>query len=163
MGLCRISHRYSIPRAGADTRDRQLGENLELNRVGIWGYTLRDAAESYRNGYNIDGSSWSPQLKEVELAEKLVTGALGINDMHFSDIPHWMSHCLGVAVYHSSDLGCRAHASEHVQESINDRSFAELFSALTRAGENGAKVVVTLYYNPYSNDRNACTPTTWQR
>ncbi|MEO8784727.1 MAG: SGNH/GDSL hydrolase family protein [Candidatus Saccharimonadales bacterium] len=119
-----------------------------LERVGIWGDTLQDVTQARRDRHNNQGL-WSPQLVEVEHANKLVTGSLGINDLHFSDIAYWIKQYL-------TPGGSKV--SQSAQQILSSRSadFDQLFRSLVIAKGNGAKVAVTLYYNPYDSAGYQC-------
>jgi hypothetical protein len=121
---------------------------LGLYRSGIWGYTAQEAARAQRNGQNEVGN-WVPQLEAVKKARQLVTGALGINDMQFSNVGKWAQLYL--------KLG-GDHITPEVQAIIRTRQkdFNKLFSSLMSAQDNGAKVIITAYYNPYSTDIAEC-------
>jgi lysophospholipase L1-like esterase len=124
---------------------------IDLDRVGIWGDTVQAAAKAARLNRNTEGS-WKPQLKAVVDSQELVTGALGVNDLHFSDVKKW------VKLYLSSLTGDKI--SPAAQRLITERSkdFDTLFSSLRAAKDNGAKTVVTLYYNPYDTKKFSCAP-----
>lgn len=110
--------------------------NLDLDRVGIWGYNLARATAIYPGSAE---QSWPSQLSEINRARVLVTGALGINDMGFSDWKHWLWQ------YRTGQA--RSHAIDHVNDL--DDELDELFGVLAAAKARGVKVVVTTYYNPY--------------
>lgn len=140
------------PEIVADVLGPPVGTSL--NRVGIWGYTVQQAADAHPG--ELVAGRWSDQFSEVEDAQELVTGALGINDMGFSDPWHWFS------LYRT--WRAKGHADEHVDDL--DKAFDEMFESLERAQANGATVVVTLYYNPFGRDRllqiggtNGCSTT----
>jgi lysophospholipase L1-like esterase len=108
----------------------------DLDRVGVWGATLRDTVADLREGGR---RSWPPQLSEVARAQHLVTGALGINDLHPGDWPHWL--------WLAGTGRGPDHAAEHLRAIAPDLD--ELFEVLAEVHARGARVVVTLYYNPY--------------
>lgn len=111
-----------------------------LARVGIWGYTVQEAREDHDAGWNEQGG-WKPQLKWIDRADQLVTGALGINDMQWSDVAAWTEACL--------TIGCQTRASALV--AARDADFDLMFDKLSAAQARGVDVVVTLYYNPIEN------------
>jgi lysophospholipase L1-like esterase len=119
-----------------------------LVRVGIWGATLQAATQAQRQKHNSSGA-WVPQLLAVQQTQGLVTGSLGVNDLHFSDVVKW------VKLYFQPG---NDHITPAVQEIIQQRAadFDAMFDALKIAKSNGAKVIVTLYYNPYDTASNSC-------
>jgi lysophospholipase L1-like esterase len=122
----------------------------DLDRVGIWGYTAREAAAAQAAEHDADGP-WLPQLSAVKHAQQLVTGSLGVNDLHFGDVGFWASRYL---------TGGTGKVASEAQKLLNadDAALDAEFSALTTAKSNGAKVVVTQIYNPYDNGRLDCKP-----
>lgn len=120
-----------------------------LYRAGIWGYTAQEAARAQAAGHNQLGA-WVPQLTAIKQARQLVTGSLGINDMHFSDVAKWAKLYVKPGDDHVT-LAARA----VIADRQND--FDQLFSALGSAKEGGAKVIIGLYYNPYDSDRQQCS------
>lgn len=120
-----------------------------VDRVGVWGYTAREAVTAYHAGRSpAREGGWEPQLAEVDQAGVLVTGALGINDLHFGDVRHW------------AWLLLQRQVDEHVAFHLGqmDGDLTQLFGVLRRARERGAKVVVPLYYNPYDSGRCIVLP-----
>lgn len=119
----------------------------DLLRTGIWGYTLQEAVATDRQP---TAGRWLPQLQAIRNATDLVTGSLGINDLHFSDVTKW------ARLYLSSN---QDRITPAVQAIIQQRSadFDQLFSALSIAHTQGAKVVLGLYYNPYSSGDQECS------
>lgn len=130
-----------------DYRQRRTNQ-LGLYRAGIWGYTAQEAVRAQKNGHN-EAGNWMPQLEVVKKARQLVTGALGINDMQFSNVGKWAQLYLKPG---------GDHITPEVQAIIRTRQkdFNKLFSSLAAAQDNGAKVIVTAYYNPYSTDITEC-------
>lgn len=124
------------------------GQQPTVDRVGIWGYTVQEAAAARRRGKNQEGG-WQPQLKAVEGAQQLVTGALGINDLGFSNVTKWLKLYLRPG---------EDYVTKTAQQIIASRStdFDQLFSSLRVAKNNGSTVVVTLYYNPYDSNKLSC-------
>ncbi len=120
----------------------------DLNRVGIWGYTAQEAAQTYRNGRTHEGN-WLPQLQAIEAATDLVVGGLGVNDIRFSDVLFWAKQ------YYRPGAD---HVTAAVNQLLQERSadLDQLFRSLRRAGQGGARVVVTLYYNPYDSPNRFC-------
>lgn len=115
--------------------------STEFERVGVWGARVKRAAEAYEDGPDIPNEgTWTPQLRVVDEATDLVTGALGVNDVEFSDFGHWLDHCLEVG-------GCESHMLEHL--ALMDPYLDTLYERLVSAETRGADVLVTLYYNPY--------------
>lgn len=125
----------------------RLSNTLGLTRVGIWGFTVKEAAADDIAAHVAVGN-WEPQLYAVRSADQLVTGNLGINDLHFSDVIAWSKRYLagGDAVEQAVD--------RIMDERAGD--FQRMLSALDVAQNNGAKIVLTLYYNPYSSDLPGC-------
>ncbi len=125
-------------------------EPIGLARVGIWGYTAREARAAYASGTNAfdaahEGEgSWEPQYRAVDRASRFVTGALGINDMHFGQLRHWAFECL---------VSCDAHVAEHLAAMGADLDL--MFERLAAARARDAKVVLILNYNPY-DDHEGC-------
>ena len=122
-----------------------------VNRVGVFGYTIKKSVEAYEdpggaNGDRRDSTPWESQLHAVDDAQNLVTVSLGINDMEFSDIPMWLQE--------AATGGVQGKANEYIDElnePRNDRpSYMDaLFQVLERAQDRDATVVINLYYNPY--------------
>lgn len=121
---------------------------LDLNRVGIWGYTVQEAVAAHRKGRNDEGS-WRPQLTAIEGATGLVVGALGINDLQFSNVLFWAKNYYNAG---SAQVALAAH--QLIQARAGD--FDVLFASLSQAKRNGAQVIVTLYYNPYDSSNRFC-------
>jgi len=119
----------------------------DLFRVGIWGYTAQEAAQAAKDGKDAQGP-WLPELTAVQGANKLVTGALGVNDIKFSDVVKWLKLYL--------QPGDKV--TPEVQRILAERSgdFDSLFNALDVAKKRGAKVIVTLYYNPFDTSVRGC-------
>jgi lysophospholipase L1-like esterase len=133
----------------ADYRQGHLDANkLNVYRAGIWGYTVQEAAQAQNLGHNRIGE-WMPQLEAISHASRLVTGNLGINDLHFSDVVKWAK----LYVAYGKDK-----ITPEVQRILKERSgdFDQLFAAYTAARANGAKVITTLYYNPYDSNLVNC-------
>jgi lysophospholipase L1-like esterase len=124
------------------------GNKFALYRAGIWGYTVQEAAQAMRDGHDQTGS-WLPQLEAASRATVLVTGNLGINDLHFSDVTKWAK----LYVVYGKDR-----ITPEVKRILSERSadFDQLFAAYKVARANGAKVITTLYYNPYDSAIPAC-------
>ena len=129
--------------------------DLTLMRVGIWGYTLRQAREHDDNPASQPGD-WEPQYHAVQRPNRLVTSTLGINDLEFSDVWHWFTVCTKVGVDPFDEENCRAHTRDHLVDMSRDLD--RLFERLSGARSKGAEVVVTLYHNPYA-DRFLCSLT----
>ena len=125
--------------------------NVQLDRVGIWGDTVQAAAKALRKGKNEEGP-WMPQLQAVESTRGLVTGSLGINDLHFSNLSYWLR------LYLSSIN--RDRVTPAVKQLISARSadFDSMFSALNVARMHGSQIIVTLYYNPFDSAKVGCLP-----
>ena len=119
-----------------------------LYRAGIWGYTAQEAVRAQQRGRNEVGS-WMPQLDAIKQARQLVTGSLGINDMHFSDIGKWAR----LYITPGGD-----HVTKEAQKILRTRApdFNQLFQSLASARDNGAHVITGLYYNPYDSDNESC-------
>ncbi|HEX8581365.1 MAG TPA: hypothetical protein VF640_03510 [Acidimicrobiales bacterium] len=134
----------------------------DLDRKGIWGYSVTEAVTAYEVGHNVEGT-WVPQLVAAEQATELVTVSLGANDMQFSDVQYWLGRCVGVEqkkflgiVYGYEvvvrDDECRAAATDRATAEPLSADMDTMFDILDGAAGNGATVAVSLYYNPY-NDR----------
>ncbi len=119
-----------------------------LYRAGIWGYTAQEAVRAQKRGSN-DVGTWMPQLIAIKHANQLVTGSLGINDMHFSDIGKWAR----LYVRPGGD-----YVTKEAQKILRTRApdFNQMFRSLASARDNGATVITSLYYNPYDSDDNSC-------
>ena len=123
---------------------------LDMYRAGIWGYSVQEAAQAQDSGTKPKVQpTWLPQLQAVQQAKQLVTGSLGINDLHFSDVKKWAS----LYVRPGDD-----HVAKEAQAIIAAHSgdFDQLFESLQQAKANGATVVVTMYYSPYSSGQKDC-------
>ncbi|MEO5628046.1 MAG: hypothetical protein ABIQ89_04135 [Candidatus Saccharimonadales bacterium] len=116
---------------------------VDLYRSGIWGYTIKEAAQSGSN-------HWMSQLEAISRASQLVTGSLGINDLHFSNIGKWLKLYLKPGAD-------RITPAVEANISANSADFDRLFTALEKAKDNGASVIVSLYYNPYDVDKPSCS------
>jgi lysophospholipase L1-like esterase len=140
-----------------------------VHRVGIWGYTIREAVAAAVAGHNApvcsrgprEGSScateadcqgapcgpppWQPQLLAATRATGLVTVSLGANDMQFSDVKFWLRKCL--------DSATCALAAQERAESLRPDIHA-MMTRLEVARQNGATIVIVLYYNPYNDRRD---------
>lgn len=147
-------------------RERATGAltNLPLARVGIWGYTADEARTADLDGQNAMGP-WEPQFRAVAKTTKLVTGALGINDLHFSDPPHWATVCTksdfsapgaNIPFTAFDEANCRNHALEHINGKQMRDAFDQMFLRLGDAQNNSARAVIPLYYNPYAK-RSPCS------
>ena len=132
-----------------DVANNYAQQTFEMYRAGIWGYTIKEAAEAEKDGHNAVGD-WVPQLTAIKQATKLVTGSLGINDMHFSDVARWAKLYIKPG----------DHVSREAKKLVAARSqdFDKLFDTLKVARSNGATVVLGLYYNPYQSDDPLCNP-----
>jgi lysophospholipase L1-like esterase len=119
----------------------------ELNRVGIWGYTIREAVADANAGSNKDGG-WRPQLLAAEEAQRLVTVSLGANDIQFSDVGYWLKQCLAKQFTTILRSTCAEAAASRAEAMRPDAQ--AMMNRLDKAAANGAKVVITLYYNPYN-------------
>lgn len=131
-----------------DILQRDIGfSDRDYRRVGIWGYTVREAVEAQRAGRNTEGA-WVPQLKDVESATSFVAGALGINDLQFSNVFMWLRQY----VWSRDGVG------EKARELLDSRTedFDSMFESLLKAKGNGAEVILTLYYNPYNTHAPFC-------
>lgn len=134
----------------------------DLNRVGIWGYTIADAVAAHEAGENVEGP-WTPQLTAAASATELVTVSLGANDMEFSDVETWLARCVSIhqkeflGVTYDVDINvnnesCEAAAAARVDEL--DDEFDALFDALSDAADGGVEIVVTKYFNPFNDTKN---------
>lgn len=125
----------------------------QLNRVGIWGYGAEQAKIDNDKGYNEKGQ-WEPQLRAMEKATSLVTGVLGINDMHFSDVPHWVYHCTDPLNFPEFDRdNCQRHADADLQRPEFQSALKVMFDKLNViSAKSGMKVIVPTLYNPYDDD-----------
>ena len=136
----------------------------ELERVGIWGYTISDAATAYRNGRNAEGP-WTPQLQASESARSLVTVSLGANDMEFSNVGKWLLSCVGIEekkffgrTYDIEIVVAEGSCSDAADAQLADPSLQDdmdlMFSVLETTKAQGAEVVVTLYFNPFNESKH---------
>jgi lysophospholipase L1-like esterase len=132
----------------SDYRSGNQPANLGLYRAGIWGYKLRDAAQTRNQSAD---QPWMPQFLAVEHANQLVTGALGINDLRFSDVVFWLKKDVT-----GGSNGVQAAAQQILAARSGD--FEQMFKSLSVAKQNGAQVVVGLYYNPYDSAGIQCRP-----
>ncbi|MEV4536688.1 GDSL-type esterase/lipase family protein [Asanoa sp. NPDC049518] len=126
--------------------DRIAGGFDDANRVGIWGYTIREAVRDADNGRNAKGP-WRPQLLEAEEARQLVTVSLGANDIRFSDVPFWLRECLARQFTTLLRSTCNEAAKTRAEAMRPD--VVKMMNRLDKARSNGAEVVILLYYNPY--------------
>lgn len=136
--------------------ERIAGGNAQFSddeRVGIWGYTIREAVAAADAGRNVEGP-WQPQLLAAQEAERLVTVSLGANDMQFSDVWYWLKECLAKQ-FTSLKSTCQEAAKARAESIRPDTQ--SMMNRLDQASANGAEVVITLYYNPY-NDRKDAGP-----
>jgi lysophospholipase L1-like esterase len=120
-------------------------------RVGIWGYTIREAVADANKGRNAKGD-WTPQLLEAERATELVTVSLGANDMRFSDVPYWLKECT-VKEFTTLKSSCNEAARKRAEAMRPD--VQAMMSRLDKAKGNGATVVITQYFNPYNVRKEA--------
>ncbi len=115
----------------------------DLNRVGVWGTTLKTMVEEWDaywfDDYQLAHGSWVPQLVAAEDARQLVTVSIGANDMHFSDVYHW--------AWQFRTGQSNGHANDHLEDL--DDELDVLFNTLDIARDNGADIVVANYFNPY--------------
>jgi lysophospholipase L1-like esterase len=129
---------------------------VQLARVGIWGYTAQQAASDYTKSKDSSGP-WDTQLDAITKAHSLVTGELGVNDLHFSDVGSWSKPML-----EDSELGTNrvtTDAQNILKSKAVSSALDTLFAKLKIAKANGARVVITLVYNPYgSNFFHPCHP-----
>lgn len=136
----------------------------DLERKGIWGYTVDEAARDYLRDRNEFGD-WETQLASAEKATELVTVSLGANDMHFSDVKGWLADCIGLnqkkvlGVVYDVSVGldedkCRDNAREKANSAALSADLDVMFDALDTAKENGATVVVTEYFNPFNDKKH---------
>jgi len=123
----------------------------DLDRKGIWGYTIHEAVVAADQGHNEEGP-WEPQLLAAQKATELVTVSLGANDMQFSDVGFWLKECLAKQ-FTSLRPTCLDAALARAEEVRPD--VRAMLDRLDAAGENGANVVITLYYNPINDQKDA--------
>lgn len=131
----------------------------DLERVGIWGYTVEEAVDAAATGQNEVGP-WEPQLLAAGKATELVTVNIGINDMQFSDFECWLGQCVGtrqkkfLGQVYDVDLvvndTCEGAAQARANEGELQEDLDAMFEFLDAAKDRGAEVVVTLYYNPFN-------------
>ena len=126
-------------------------EFSDLDRKGIWGDTVRDAVIAADQGHNDEGP-WEPQLLAAGHATELVTVSLGANDMEFSDIGFWLKECLAKQ-FVSLTEPCSEAARNKAEDVMPD--IQAMMDRLDAAAANGARVVVTQYYNPYNHRKDA--------
>lgn len=141
----------ATPPAASPYPDRLNAEfgytDQKYRRVGIWGYTVQDAVRARQNGRNDEGT-WQPQLATIEQATDIVVGALGINDLRFSDVLFWAKK------YYAKGDQVEPAARQLLAERSAD--FDQLFASLAKARDNGALIVIGLYYNPYDSPNHYC-------
>lgn len=127
---------------------------LGLDRVGIWGQT---AAEAQADTVPTSADPWEPQLDAITKVKAggLVTGEFGIDDLHFSDVSHWAP--LMLEDYYLNEDQVTEEADSTLDSSSVTSALNALFTSLIAAKNKGAKVVVTLVYNPYANSL-PCAP-----
>jgi lysophospholipase L1-like esterase len=126
-------------------------EFSDLDRKGIWGYTIHDAVIAADQGHNDEGP-WEPQLLATAHATELVTVSLGANDMQFSDVGFWLKECLAKQ-FVSLEEPCSKAARNKAEEARPD--IQAMMDRLDAAAANGARVVIALYYNPYNDQKDA--------
>jgi len=144
-----------VARDGGSTLD-------DLQRTGIWGYRISEAVAAADAGHNEKGT-WQPQLLAAEKATKLVTVSLGANDMQFSEVEYWLGQCVGttqksffgkkVSAGIEVTPNCSARARERATSPDMARNLDAMFTRLDAAKRNGAKVIVTLYYNAMNKSK----------
>jgi hypothetical protein len=85
--------------------------------------------------------------------------------MAFSDIGFWLKRCVGARFntffgkVYDVDLvaregACRDAADEKVSDPALVSALDDMFAALEDAADNGAEVVVSLYFNPYNHSKH---------
>lgn len=119
---------------------------LELKRVGIWGYRASHGIAAAARARNDEGE-WRPQFESVIRAKEVVTGALGINDMNWSDFGPWFFACSPDLQYDAA--ACQAYANERLYDF--EPELARMMHFLSRAKLNGALVVIPNYYIAFAN------------
>lgn len=129
---------------------------VQLARVGIWGNTVQQAVKDYNQGKDSSGP-WDTQLDAITKAHSLVTGELGVDDLHFDNIAFWAPKMI-----EDFELGTNK-VTTAAQNILNSKAVSSamdtLFAKLEIAKANGATVVITLVYNPYgSNFFHPCLP-----
>ena len=123
---------------------------VPVYRLGIWGYTIDEAVMAASQGHDATGP-WEPQLLAVSKATKLVTVSLGANDMDFSDVLMWAQECVQFAL--ANPNSCEDAATNKAENLRFD--IQAMMDRLDVAQQNGATVVVVLYYNPYNDQKDA--------
>lgn len=130
------------------TKSKLRQNKIDLYRAGIWGYTLREAVQAQASGKSQQGN-WTAQLTAIGQARQFVTGSLGINDLHFSDVGKWARIYLQQGPMFISHEARRMIANQ-------SPDFDKLFAAFRAARQKRVIVVTTLYYNPYDTDNPEC-------
>ncbi len=136
----------------------------DLERKGIWGYTVGELVEAFDLGENKEGE-WEPQLTTAQRANALVTVSLGANDMKFSDVQHWLGQCVGLeqktflGQFYDYDIvvredACREAAEARATDPALAADLDDMFDALDAADANGATVVITEYFNPFNDSKH---------
>lgn len=135
----------------------------DLQRTGIWGYTVSKAVAAANAGGKVEGK-WDPQLLAAEKATKLVTVSLGANDMDFRNYKYWLSQCVGakpkiffgkpVVAPDVRQQNCSTAARNRATAPQLQKDLDAMFDRLDMAKRNGATVIITLYYNAMNPVRN---------
>jgi lysophospholipase L1-like esterase len=122
--------------------------NTDLDRVGIWGDTAQNALANYGQTTNAQGP-WLPQLNAAEQAHSLVTGALGANDLRFSDVASWLIPYLR----NLNPLDNTDYVKQRADRLLAAAgpALGQMFASMEAAKAGGATVVTVLYYNPFDS------------
>jgi lysophospholipase L1-like esterase len=134
--------------------------STDLDRVGIWGDTAAAELAAYGQQTNVPGP-WLPQFNAVEQAQHLVTGALGANDLHFSDVASWLIPYL----QNLNPIDSTDHIKQRADTLLAAAApaFDQMISSMQTADSHGANAVVVLYYNPFDSgsvlNSTICQPT----
>lgn len=147
------SENYTTAQLGDYRSEPTLGPpGAHLNRVGVWGYTIKDSVDAYeKGGEKADrrgGTPWESQLHAAEDSQDLLTVSLGINDMDFASIGRWL---LAASTFRAEERADRLVSNMTTKRDGGAKpSYMDvLFTVLKKARNRGATVVVNLYYNPY--------------
>ena len=128
-----------------------------LDRVGIWGSGAADADVAFNHADAF--GPWEPQLNAVLDAQNLVTGGLGINDLRFDDVGFWLPYYLqdqNQCLVPPFQCGTSMQQQATRLVGVYATDFQRVFDVLKQAHQSGVNVIVTLYYDPISQ-QEICT------
>jgi hypothetical protein len=129
------------------------------DNVGVFGYTAVAADEVYN--YGRTDRHW-PEYQHVAGASKLVTGALGINDVSpDSSIASYLVNCYN-DLQGNANYACILTAAHWMVTKPPDadvkpsQAIHDEMNLLNSVNQRGVTVAVPLYYNPYTENDPAC-------